>query len=151
MVDAADKAQRAGRTPPLWFWLAAAAGLLFEAFGCLAYLIDVTRGADELARLPVDQRSLRAATPDWMFAAYAVAVWSGLAGAILLLLRRRHAQVVLLVSLVALVVQFGGVLLVPRLRDGTPPDAFTLPIVVVVLAYGLWHVARRAGRHGWLR
>ena len=139
------------RSVPAWFWIIALFALLFEAFGCYAYLADVTREADELARMPIDQQSLREATPWWIYAAYAIAVWSGLFGALLLLVRRRHASLLFLISLIAVIVQFGGALLVPELREDTPPDAFTLPIIVAVISYGLWHFSRVATRRGWLR
>lgn len=142
---------RGSRAVPAWFWVVAVLALLFMAFGCYAYLTDVTRSAEELARMPVDERSLREATPWWIYAAYAVAVWVGLLGTVLLLMRRRHAEPLLLVSLIAVVVQFGGVLLVPELRDDTPPDAFTLPIIITVLTYGVWHFSRHARKRGWLR
>lgn len=142
---------RGARPVPAWFWVVAVLALLFMAFGCYAYLTDVTRTAEELAQMPVDERSLREATPWWIYAAYAVAVWVGLLGALLLLIRRRHAQVLLLISLIAVIVQFGGVLLVPELRDDTPPDAFTLPIIIVVITYGIWHFSRYARKQGWLR
>ena len=58
------------------------------------------------------------ATPTWMVAAYAIAVWVGLAGALLLLLRRKLAVPLLLVSLIAVIVQFSGLFLVPA----TAPD-----------------------------
>ena len=62
------------------------------------------------------------ATPPWMVAAYAIAVWVGLAGAALLLMRRKLAVPLLLVSLVAVVVQFGGLLLVPAICARHVPD-----------------------------
>lgn len=139
------------RPAPGWFWALALLALLFEAFGIYAYLTDVTRSAEDLASLPVDQRALREATPGWIFAAYAIAVWSGLAGAVLLLMRRRHAVPLLLLSLIAVVVQFGGTLLLSDLRGAMPPVAFTLPIAIALVAYGIWHFARSARRHGWLR
>lgn len=142
---------RAARPVPAWFWIVAGLALLFEAFGCYAYLTDVTRTAEETARLPVDQRSLMEATPWWIYAAYGTAVWVGLAGTVLLLMRRRHAVPLLLISLIAVIVQFGGVLLVPELRNDTPPDAFTLPIVIAVVVYGIWHFSRYARKQGWLR
>jgi len=139
------------RPVPAWYWLVAAAALLFEAFGCFNYLAYVSISPERLATLPLDERVVVGATPPWITAAYAIAVWAGLFGAVLLLMRRRHAGLLLLVSLVAVVVQFGGVLLVPRLREILSPDTYTLPIVVVVIAYGFWHFARHAGKRGWLR
>lgn len=142
---------RGARPVPVWFWIVAVLALLFEAFGCYAYLTDVTRTAQETARMPIDQRSLMEATPWWIYAAYGLAVWGGLLGAVLLLMRRRHAEILLLISLIAVIVQFAGVLLVPELRDDTPPDAFTLPIIITVIAYGVWHFSRYARKRGWLR
>ena len=142
---------RTARPVPAWFWIVAGLALLFEAFGCYAYLTDVTRSADEMARLPVDQQSLMEATPWWIYAASGRAVGVGLLGAVLLLMRRRHAESLLLISLIAVIIQFAGVLMVPELRDDTPPDAFTLPIVITVIAYGIWHFSRYARNQGWLR
>lgn len=136
------------RNVPVWFWVVAVLALLFEAVGCYAYLVDVSRTSENL---PIDQQALADVTPWWIFAAYAVAVWVGLLGAVLLLMRRRHASILLLISLIAVVIQFGGVLLVPDLRDAAPPDAFTLPIVITVVAYGIWHFSLLAQRRGWLR
>lgn len=139
---------RGKRAVPGWFWLVAVLALLFELLGCVMYYSQVS--ADP-ASLPIDQRAMWDATPTWMVAAYAVAVWVGLAGTVLLLLRHRHAVTLLLVSLIAVIVQFGGILVVPRLRDVVPPSAYLGPIVIAVIAYGIWHFARHAKKKGWLR
>ncbi len=139
------------RDVPAWFWAVALLALLFEAFGCYAYLADVGRSPEQIANLPLDERAMVEGRPWWIYAAYGTAVWIGLFGAILLLMRRRHAEIFLLISLVAVIVQFGGVLLVRELRDATPPDAFTVPIVIALVAYGVWHFSRHARKRGWLR
>ena len=133
---------------PAWFWVAAGLALLFEAFGCYMYLAQVT--ADH-ASLPLDQRAMWDATPTWMFAAYAIAVWVGLIGAALLLMRRKFAVPVLLVSLIAVVVQFSGLFLVPQLRQTVPDTALAAPIAIIVMCYAIFHLARLADKRGWLR
>ncbi|MDQ3077702.1 MAG: hypothetical protein M3Q83_02545 [Pseudomonadota bacterium] len=140
--------EQARSAVPVWFWIAAGLALLWEAFGCFMYWAQVTT---DPATLPLDQRTMWEATPPWIVGAYAVAVWVGLAGAVLLLMRRKAAVPVLLVSLIAVLVQFGGVMLVPALRQVTPDDAFTLPIVIVVVCYLIFMLSRLAGRRGWLR
>ncbi len=143
-----DEQVRTSTSVPGWFWAAAGLALLFEAFGCFMYLTQVTT---DPVSLPIDQRAMWNATPPWIVAAYAVAVWNGLIGALLLLMRRRLAVPVLLVSLIAVLVQFGGVILVPALRQVTPDDAFTLAIVIIVACYGIFMLSRLAGKRGWLR
>jgi hypothetical protein len=133
---------------PVWYWMAAALALLWEVFGCFMYVSQVT---GDPASLPIDQRAMWEATPPWITGAYAVAVWVGLLGAALLLLRRKLAEPLLLVSLIAVVVQFGGVLLVPAIREVTPDSAYTLPIVIFLVCYGIYMLSRLARKRGWLR
>jgi hypothetical protein len=136
------------RPAPGWFTIAAIAALLFELAGCAMYLMQVSV---DPASLPLDQRAMWNAAPSWMIAAYAVAVWVGLIGAIMLLMRRRLAEKLLLLSLVAVIVQFSALLLVPELRNLTTSDALLLPFVIIVAAYVIWHFAWTSRRAGWLR
>ena len=133
---------------PAWFWIAAGLALLFEAFGSYMYIAQVS--ADR-ATLPLDQRAMWDATPMWMVAAYAIAVWVGLVGAGLLLLRRKLAVPVLLVSLLAIFVQFSGLFLVPQLRQTVPDTALAGPIAIIVICYAIFQLARLAHKRGWLR
>ncbi len=133
---------------PRWFGAAAIAILLWEIFGCTTYVLHVTGNQ---ASLPAEQVAMWAATPAWSVAAYAVAVWVGLVGAVLLVMRRRLAEPLLLVSLIAVLVQFSAHLLVPELRDATPPGALMIPALIIVVCAAIWLFARRAKQQGWLR
>ena len=133
---------------PAWFTAAAIGAVLFEAFGVYSYLVHVTTDPNGL---PLDQRDLVLAMPGWMTAAYAVAVWAGLAGALLLLMRRRLAALLLLISLLAGIVQFGALLVVPALRNLVGSDDLLVPFVILVLCYAIWHLAWQARKSGWLR
>ena len=144
MTDQAATAERIA--PPAWYWLVAVAALLFEGAG--AYLFTNSLQIDA-ASLPLDQRAIFEATPQWMTMAWAVAIASGLLGAIALLLRRRLAEPLLLISLVAVAVQFSGLFLVKQLREITPEDHLALPIVILLFAYGFWQTSKLARRRGW--
>jgi len=137
-------------TVPGWYWAVAIFALLFELLGCFFYLVEVRMSAADIAALPLDQGAMLAARPEWYYAAFGIAVWVGLAGAIGLLLRKRWAVWALLVSLVAAVVQFSSAFIVPEMRAITPSDALFLPIVIIIIAYGIWQFSRLAGRRGWL-
>ncbi|HYI42162.1 MAG TPA: hypothetical protein VD768_00860 [Sphingomicrobium sp.] len=141
-------ANRSLRPAPGWFKAAALAALVWELFGCTMYILHIT--ADR-AGLPPEQAAMWAATPAWSIGAYAVAVWIGLLGAILLMMRRRLAEPLLLVSLIAVVVQFSAQFVVPELRAVTPQSALAVPIVIIVACIAIWLLARRAKREGWLR
>lgn len=132
---------------PGWFWIVAVLALLWEAAGVASYLGQVygATATDE------NQRRLIESTPAWVTGAYAVAVFSGLAGAVALLLRRRWAVALLTLSLIAALLQFGWVILFSEAARLLGSGALVLPIVVMVVAALLVAFARSARRRGWLR
>ena len=133
---------------PAWFWILAVAALLFEAAG--AYLFANSRTLDPNA-LPLDQRSIVEATPKWMIFAWGIAISTGLIGAIALVARRRIAQPFLLISWLAVAVQFSGLFLVRQLRELTPEDHLLVPVVILLLSYGVWQLSLLANKKGWLK
>ncbi len=143
-----DEQMTSDHAVPGWFYAVAAVALLFEAFGCFMYVTQVT--ADHAA-LALDQRAMWDATPTWMVAAFAIAVWVGLAGAVLLLMRRKLAVPLLLVSLLAVIVQFSGLFLVPQLRQTVPDTALVAPIALILCCYLIFQFARLAHKRCWLR
>ena len=94
------------------------------------------------ATLPLDQRAAYEAEPAWVIPAYAVAVWAGLLGALLLVVRRRAAEWLLLLSLIAVLIWLAGLMLVPRLRDSCRHN--DLAVALVVAAHDLDGVLVRA-------
>ncbi len=135
------------RSVPAWYWLIALAAVLFEGAG--AYLFATSIGIDPQS-LPLDQRAIVEATPQWMNIAWGVAIAAGVLGALCLLLRRRLAEPLLLASLLAVVVQFSGIVLVRQLRELTPEEHLLVPVVVLFLAYGFWQASKLARKRGWL-
>ena len=139
-----------GRTP-WWYWAVAILALVWMLFGVLAWTMDLRMGAEQLAQLPQAQQQLYASRPAWLFVIYAVAVFSGLIGAFGLLLRQRWATTFFLVSLVAVVLQFGYTLLaMDAIELLGPAQALPFPIVIVAFAVFLLWFARYARRHGWI-
>jgi len=131
-----------------WFIVAAVGSLLFMGLGCISYLMHVL--ADPTS-LPLDQRAAFEAEPTWVTAAYAVAVWVGLAGSILLVMRRRAAEWLLLISLLAVLVWLAGLLLVAPLRESMSANDLIVALVVTALTWTVFWFARHSRQRGWLR
>lgn len=136
------------RTLASWYWVAALGSLAFMLVAVGGYLIDVTT---DPSTLPLDQRVVSEARPMWAMAAYGLAVWSGLAGAILLLLRRKLAQPVLLVSLVAAMITFAPYALVRQVRDSVTTNDIAVAVVILIITWTIFRFARHSARRGWLR
>jgi hypothetical protein len=130
-----------------WFIVAALASLLVMALGCVGLVMHVT--ADP-ARLPLDQRALLEAEPQWVLAASAVGFVAGLAGSILLLLRRRVAERALLLSLAGMLVWFAGMFATPRFRDLLSTDQIAVLVAVLALTWTIYWFARHSRQRGWL-
>lgn len=133
---------------PRSFWIVAVLLLLWALMGDFAYVSQASRS------VPMDayDAALFDAMPDWVWSAYALAVWVGTAGAIALLLRRRVAAPLFAVSLVAVVVQFGYTLgMTDLIAVKGLATAAGFPLVIFAIGlFQLWW-ARRCALKGWLR
>lgn len=131
-----------------WFIIAAVGSLLFMGLGCISYLMHVFANP---ATMPLDQRAAYEAEPAWVTGAYAVAVWVGLIGAILLVMRRRAAEWLLLISLIAVLAWLAGLVLVTGLRENMSANDLLVAIVVTALTWTVYWFARHSRQRGWLR
>jgi hypothetical protein len=130
-----------------WFMAGAVASLLFMGLGCISYLMHVLANPDTL---PLDQRMAYEAEPAWVTGAYAIAVWVGLAGTILLIMKRKIAEWALLVSLAAVLIWFAGLLLVGPLRDSMSANDLLVAIIVAAVTWTIYWFARHSRQRGWL-
>ena len=131
-----------------WYMPAAVASLLFMALGCIMYLMHVL--ADPAA-MPLDQRAAYEAEPLWVTAAFAVSVWIGVAGTVLLVMRKRLAEFLLMVSLAAVLVWLAGLLVVTGLRENMSANDLLVAIVVTAITWTIFWFARHSQQRQWLR
>ena len=131
-----------------WFVIAAVASLLFMGLGCISYLMHVFANP---AAMPLDQRTAYDAEPAWVTGAYAVAVWVGLIGAALVMMRRRFGEWLLLVSLIAVLIWLAGLVLVTPLRESMSANDLLVAIAVAALTWTVYWFARHSRQRGWLR
>jgi len=131
-----------------WFVLGALASVLFMALGCSGLVMHVMT---DPATLPLDERTIMEAEPQWVLAASAFGFVAGLIGAVLLLLRRAQAERILLVSLAGLLVWLAGMLATPHFRDLMSTDQIAIVLVTVAIAWTIYWFARHSRQRGWLR
>jgi hypothetical protein len=139
------------KRPPTWFRVASWLAVLWMLSGAAAFTMDLMTDEAALAQMTSAQRELYEERPAWLFAMYAVAIVSGLAGAVGLLLRKAWAVPVLAVSLVAVVIQFGyttfGMNAIERVGAA---QALTLPIIVFIAGSLVLWLAMNAKTRGWI-
>jgi hypothetical protein len=130
-----------------WYLAAALASLVFMTLGCAALVMHVLANP---AKLPLDERALVQAEPAWVVSASAFGFVAGALGALLLVLRRKEAERVLLVSLLGMLVWLGGALVTPAFRDLLSTDQIAVLLVTVALTWTIFWFARHSRQRGWL-
>lgn len=139
------------RRPPAWFWIASGLALVWMLIGVVAWIMDLTMEDADLAALGEGQRQLYAMRPQWVFVVYAIATFSGLMGAIGLLLRKGWAVLALALSLGAVAIQFGYTFIVmDAIRLLGAAAAVPLPLFIAVVGLLLLWFSRSARRAAWL-
>jgi hypothetical protein len=84
------------------FWIISVVTLIFNIMGVINYFVQMN--ADSLASFPEQYRPIIEGRPAWATAAFAIAVFGGSLGCLLLLLRRSGAFYVLIASLLGVIV-----------------------------------------------
>lgn len=142
--------------PPLHLWIVAGLATLWNAFGCYDYFMTRTQGAAYIeSMMPgFDGDAMMAyinAFPAWAAAGWALGVWGGLIGAILLLMRHRWAVIALGVSLAGAVIGIGYQLANPAGIAGMD-EGFNaiVPYLIIAIAIGLFFYARAMRARGVL-
>lgn len=136
---------------PWWFVLVAVLGLLWNLFGLFSFYVHVTAGPEVIASWPEAQRQIEAVTPRWIFVPFAIATIGGVLGSLGLLLGRRWAEPVLLLSLLGILVQFGSYYLLTPVWALTGMGGAALPLCIALVGVLLWWFARTGVARGWLR
>lgn len=134
------------------FRIVAILAILWMLAGCASYIMHVTMTPADIAALPQGQQTFMNNSPSWVYALFGIATWGGLAGAVLLLMKRRLAVTLLLVSLVAAVLQVLANYFVQdawNLLGGA--TSLFMPVLIVGLGFFFWNYAKGAAAKGWLK
>lgn len=138
---------RSGNAPG-WFRIAGAIALLWNLFGVAMYLSAVGLFGDPGASLGAAERAAAESIPGGIMAAFAIGTWSGAIGSLGLLLRRRWAHPLLILSLLALLLLEGWIVFASGHLE---QFGLAVPIAVSSGAILLAGLATHARRRNWLR
>jgi len=135
---------------PKWFRPVAVVALLWNLLGCAAYLSDVMLKLEDIAKMSAAQQAMYHARPAWSIAATAIAVWIGAAGCVGLIMRKRWATPLLIVSLAGVLGQDISLFALSGSAAQAGTVAFVLQGLVLLIAVGLVLLGRKAAAHGWI-
>ena len=134
-----------GRTPT-HLWIVGILATLWNAFGCYDYVMTKTRNMDYLSSMPgVSAEEMLAyvdAFPIYSHIGWALGVWGGLLGSVLLLMRSRYAVHAFALSVLGIILSIGWSLtLGPPPPAGTDEGMFAIfPYIIIAIGvFLLWY------------
>jgi hypothetical protein len=135
---------------PVWFRLLAVLGLLWNAFGVYMYLKSVGMFGNPLAGLDPAHAALARTVPAWVTGTFAVAVFAGLLGSLLMVAGKRLACIFFVLSLLAVIVQTVWIIAISNARAVEGTMALVMPGVITLVALLLALVAAKGAARYWL-
>jgi len=128
------------------FWVIAAAALVWNVMGIMNYMMQMN--AEALASFPESHRAIIDGRPAWATGGFAIAVFGGALGCVLLSLRKSAAYYLFLASLLGVIVTMIHTLGVAGTLE---PSEISMMVVmpVVVAVFLIWYSKWAEGR-GWI-
>lgn len=133
--------------PPIWFWIVSVLALIWNGMGVMAYLARAFATEEMIAALPEEQQAeFLAEYPAWYTAAFALAVFCGVLGCIALLIRKKWAHPLFVISALGAIVQHIYLFMNVEM-DGS---AMAMPILVILVCLFLIWFAKKAISKSWI-
>lgn len=130
--------------PGIDFWIIGIVALIWNLMGVFAYLQQAYMTEDDLMAMPIAEQALYENIPAWVTGAYAIAVFGGALGAILLLLRKKLATSLFLISFVGIIVQMSYNIFMSKAADVYGPGGMIMPVMVILIAlFLLWFAKKK--------
>ncbi|HEY7959053.1 MAG TPA: hypothetical protein VID20_03235 [Sphingomicrobium sp.] len=136
---------------PVHLWVVGVLAFLWNCFGCYDYLMTNLKSQAYLAQFTADQIAYMDNLPRWLTAFWALGVWGGLVGSILLLIRNRYAVWAFGASFVGAVIGLGYQLVITTMPASMKQGMMgVMPYVIILVTAFLFWYAWNAEKKGLL-
>jgi hypothetical protein len=126
--------------PKIVFWIIGIIALIWNLMGVMAYLGQAYITDEAKAAMSEVEIAYMENLPSWYTAAFAIAVFAGTIGCILLLLRKKMAYSLLLLSLLAVIAQqIYHFVLSDALGHMKTFDITMIAMIVVISIFLVWY------------
>ncbi|HYC62936.1 MAG TPA: hypothetical protein VEK79_25580 [Thermoanaerobaculia bacterium] len=138
---------------PWHLWLVGIIALLFNSIGAFDFVMAMTQGAKYMASagMTPEQIAHYLEMPDWMTAVWAIGVWGAFLASILLLLRRKIAFPVFVLSLAAFLISLVYTYVLTNGGAVMGRQMAIISAVIAILLLGFSWYSYAMGKRGVLR
>lgn len=136
--------------PSKAFWIICIIALLWNLMGIMSFIMEVFISPEALAALPEAERALYENTPLWIHIVFAIAVFDGTLGCALLLMKKKLALPLLVISLVAVLTQMTYWLFINDAMEVHGAASVIMPLLVTLVAVFLVWYSNNVKAKGWI-
>ncbi len=131
------------------FWVIGAVALIWNAMGCINFIMQMN--PDLLATMPETHRTIAESRPAWATGSFAISVFGGALGCILLLLKKSTALYLFIASLLCMIVTMIHAFCIASSAVNFSPFEIVLAVwmPLVMTAFLIWY-AKWAESKGWI-
>ncbi len=135
----------------LFFWIIGILALLWNLMGVSAFVMQSSNSEAWRSTQTPEQLRIMDALPSWYMIVFGVAVIASAIACILLLMRRKYAEVVFLIALVAVLIQSGYNLFVNEAKASYTAGQYAMLAFIPIVSALLYWYAGRCRKKGWLK
>jgi len=138
-------------SPPVWFWVITVVALLWYLVDMSAFFMRVVMTDDAIKLMPEHQQQFFQNIPLWVNIVFAGEVFGGTLGCIAMLLRRKWAMFLFVVSILGVLCQTSYLWFLTDHISAQGTPAVVMPLVAILICAGMIVLAKSAISKGWLR
>jgi len=135
---------------PSWFMVVVIILLIWDLLGIMSFVMQTMMKDQMMAAMSDEEREIFLNTPFWHTIVYFVAVVSATLGSIGLIMKRKWAKPLFIISLISVIVQMSFSLFVLGYLELKGFNAAIFPIILVIIGAYQVVLADKATKKGWI-
>ncbi|WP_299113392.1 hypothetical protein [uncultured Winogradskyella sp.] len=137
--------------PPIWFWIVSVLALVWNSLGVHGYVSQAYKTKAFTDAYTTEQIEVMTNLPTWYTALFAIAVFAGAIGCLLLLFRKKIAKLLLTLSFLAATIQMVYFLFIADLNGVDFSANKIMAYIIIVFAAFLVWFAKNAITKNWIK
>ena len=135
---------------PKWFWVISILALLWFLMDMSAYVMRTFMLQEMIVNMSEAHQRLYITMPSWVNAVFAAEVFGGLFGSICLLLKKRFALTLYLISLVGVLLQTSYVYFLSNAIKVMGTAGLIMPLIAIIIGLVMVVFSKSGISKGWL-
>jgi len=136
---------------PIWFWVVSVVGLLWYLMDTSMFAMRLFMTDAAIKEIPENQQHLFQNIPMWVNIVFAGEVFGGLLGCVALLLKKKWALPLFIISILGVLAQTSNIWFITDAISVMGAPAIVMPLIAMIIGTALIFLAKSAITKGWLR